>query len=75
MNRIEMQKKAYGSLAAKQMGSRPYQERIFKADIDLQGAIARIMSLPEILLDSPQDLDPDSITFGQWTFEADVDSP
>lgn len=72
---IEARKKGFQSLAAKQQGSRVYQESIFKADIDLAGSISRIMSLPEVLIDPVQDLDPDSPTFGGWTFEIDLGSP
>jgi hypothetical protein len=72
---LELQKSLIGGLVARGRGTRAYQENILKADKDLDGAMSRVMSLPEAMISPAQDTDPDSPTFGEWLFDIDVGSP
>lgn len=75
MRAIEQQKAGMKNMVAQGRGTRAYQENVLATDRNMEGAIARVMALPEIQISEAQDTDPGSPTFGEWLFTPDVNVP
>lgn len=75
MRSFEQAKAGMKGIVAQGRGTRAYQENVLATDRNMEGAIARVMALPEIQITEAQDTDPGSPTFGEWLFTPDVNVP